>query len=82
MVGRLVPKPWRHSGRVGYTDLPVEEFAKVLEGAGLPAPVAAIFADTDRSIREGELLVTSGDLSRLIGRPTSTLDAAVIAALA
>lgn len=73
----------RHSGKaVGYVDLPVEELVKVLEGAGLPTPVAQVFADSDRSIGLGELEVTTGDLSRLIGRPTTSLDAAVAAALA
>ncbi|MBI4943984.1 MAG: SDR family oxidoreductase [Actinobacteria bacterium] len=73
----------KHSGKeVVYSELPVEGLAKVLEGAGLPAPVAAMLADTDRSIRAGELEVTTGDLSRLIGRPTGTLDDAVAAALA
>lgn len=73
----------RHTGQdVGYTDLPVEEFAAVLERAGLPAPVAALFADTDRAIRAGDLEITTGDLGRLLGRPTTTLDAAVAAAVA
>lgn len=73
----------RHSGQeIGYTELGLEDFAKALEAAGLPAPVAALYADTDRAIRLGELEVTTGDLSRLLGRPTTTLDAAVAAALA
>ena len=71
-----------HSGKpVVYRDLPLAEFTKVLQAAGMPPEVAAIFADTDRSIREGELLVETGDLSRLIGRPTSSLSDAVAAAL-
>jgi NAD(P)H dehydrogenase (quinone) len=66
---------------VVYQDLPVEEFQKALEGAGLPAPVAALLAGTDVSIRQGALLIETGDLSRLIGRPTATLADAVAAAL-
>ena len=43
---------------------------------------AAILADSDRGIARGELLVTSGDLSRLIGRPTTSMREAVRAATA
>jgi NAD(P)H dehydrogenase (quinone) len=53
------------------------ELRAVLVGAGVPGPVADVLADVDRAIEEGELHVTSGDLSRLIGRPTGTLTAAV-----
>jgi len=73
----------RHSGKqIGYRNVSVAELTGILEGAGLPAPIAGIMADTDRGITEGALLVTSGDLSRLIGHPTSSLDDAVAAALA
>ncbi len=73
----------KHSGKeIGYHRVSVEEYAKILEGAGIPAQVAGILADTDRAIDLGELEVTTGDLSRLIGRPTQTLDEAVAAAVA
>lgn len=65
---------------VAYRDLPVKDYAELLVGAGLPAGYAAILADSDRGIAHGELLVTSGDLSRLIGRPTTSLREAVRAA--
>jgi NAD(P)H dehydrogenase (quinone) len=72
-----------YSGKpVVYRDLPTAEYAGALEAAGMPAPVAATFADVDQAIRGGALLVETGDLSRLIGRPTSTLAAAVEAACA
>jgi NAD(P)H dehydrogenase (quinone) len=81
-LGELADVVAKLSGTtVVYRDLPVEELQKVLEGAGLPAPVAAVFADTDRSIRAGELFIDTGDLSRLIGRPTAPLADAVAAAL-
>ena len=67
---------------VTYRDLPVTEYAELLVGAGLPAAYAAILADSDRGIAHGELLVTSGDLSRLIGRPTTSLREAVRTATA
>lgn len=64
---------------VTYQDLPVEQYRKVLVGAGLPEAFAAVLADADRGIAEGELATTSGDLSRLIGRPTTPLAEAVTA---
>ena len=81
-LGELAALVAEQSGKpVVYRDLPVEQFAAALEGAGLPAPVAGLFAATDSSIRDGALLIETGDLSRLIGRPTSPLSDAVAAAL-
>jgi NAD(P)H dehydrogenase (quinone) len=62
---------------VTYKNLPAEEYAQVLVGAGLPEPYAAILADSDLGIARGDLLVTSGDLSTLLGRPTTPLREAV-----
>lgn len=67
---------------IAYRDLPVAEYAKVLEGAGLPAPVAAAFAETDAGIKAGGLLVESGHLHQLIGHATTPLRTSVQAALA
>ncbi|MFC0449039.1 SDR family oxidoreductase [Rhodococcus jostii] len=53
---------------VSYKDLPQEEYAAVLEGAGLPAPVANMLADSDAGVAVGALDTESGDLQRLIGR--------------
>ncbi|MFH9981242.1 SDR family oxidoreductase [Streptomyces sp. NPDC017179] len=72
----------RQTGRtITSNPVTVEEFAGVLAGAGLPGPIAAILAGVDASIEKGELVVTSGDLSRLIGRPTSPVSEAISAAL-
>lgn len=69
------------SGRpVTYKNLPAEEYTQVLVEAGLPEPYAAILADSDLGIARGDLLVTSGDLSALLGRPTTPLRQAVQAA--
>lgn len=66
---------------VAYTDVPVEQFAAILEGAGLPAPVAGMFADIDRSVAAGDLFVEGNDLEKLIGRaPTPLADAVAAAA--
>jgi NAD(P)H dehydrogenase (quinone) len=64
---------------VTYQDLPIERYRQVLVGAGLPEPVAAMLADADRGIADGELASDSGDLRRLIGRPTTPLAEAVTA---
>jgi NAD(P)H dehydrogenase (quinone) len=65
---------------VGYTDVPLEQFAAILEGAGLPAPVAAMFADIDRSVAAGDLYVEGDDLGELIGRAPTPLRDAIAAA--
>ena len=56
---------------IPYRDLPFEEYTRVLTGAGLPEPLAAVVADSDAGVARGDLLVTTGELSRLIGRPTT-----------
>ncbi|WP_018568302.1 SDR family oxidoreductase [Streptomyces sp. PsTaAH-124] len=64
-----------------YREVSVEEFQAVLTGAGLPEAFAAILAGVDASIEKGELVVDSGDLSRLTGRPTTPLAEAISAGL-
>ncbi|GAB3430072.1 Rossmann-fold NAD(P)-binding domain-containing protein [Flindersiella endophytica] len=66
---------------VGYQDLPADDYAKALVAAGLPEPFAAVLADSDRGIARGELDTTTGDLRRLIGRPTTPLAEVLKAAL-
>ena len=59
---------------IAYTDVPVETLTGILVGAGFPEPVAAVFADVDRGISEGELLVDPTDLAdaaRPPGHPRS-----------
>ncbi|MEV7969303.1 SDR family oxidoreductase [Sphaerisporangium sp. NPDC088356] len=67
---------------VTYQDLPRDEYERVLAGAGLPEPVAAMFADIELDIAGGALVGTTGDLSRLIGRPTTPLRDTVAEVLA
>ena len=67
---------------IAYRQVTVDELTAILVGAGVPEPVAEVLADVDRAIDAGELLVETGDLSRLIGRPTGTLQAAVASAYA
>ena len=53
----------------------------ILTGAGLPEGFAAILAGVDASVEKGELVVSSGDLSRLIGRPTTPIADSIAVAL-
>ncbi|MEJ5913521.1 NmrA family NAD(P)-binding protein [Pseudokineococcus sp. 1T1Z-3] len=59
----------------------VDELEQVLLGAGMPAAAATTFADVDRGIADGELLVTTDDLTRLLGREPLPLREAVAEAL-
>ena len=71
----------RQTGReIVYNPVTTEALTGILTGAGLPEPVAATFAGVDAAIAKGELVVDSGDLSRLIGRPTTPLAEAIAAA--
>lgn len=72
----------RVAGRaVAYQDLPVDAYRDALIGFGLPPPFAALLADSDAGIARGELDDRSGQLRRLIGRPTTPLQQLVEAAV-
>ncbi|MFE1878238.1 SDR family oxidoreductase [Streptomyces diastatochromogenes] len=72
----------RQTGKeIAYNAVTDEVLKGILAGAGLPAPLVEIFVGVDASIEKGELVVSSGDLSRLAGRPTTPLAEAVTAAL-
>ena len=66
---------------VVYKDLPEKDFAGALMGFGLPAPLAEMLTDSDVRASEGELESRSRDLSKLLGRSTTTLAEAVGAAV-
>lgn len=53
----------------------------MLTDAGLPTELADVLADADLGMSRGELFTDSGDLRRLIGRPTTPLADAVADAL-
>jgi NAD(P)H dehydrogenase (quinone) len=73
----------KQSGRhVPYRPVGGEEYAAMLSAAGLPDPIPHVLAGFDVSITAGELAVTTGDLSRLAGRPTTPVADAIAAALA
>ncbi|CAM5265543.1 SDR family oxidoreductase [Streptomyces chartreusis] len=72
----------RQTGKaIAENPVSVEVFTGILAGAGLPEPVAAIIAGVDASVEKGELVVDSGDLSRLAGRPTTPISEAIAAGL-
>lgn len=72
----------QQSGKaIPYSDLPPEQYHQILVGAGLPTAYADVFLDAGLGIARGALDNTSGDLRRLIGRPTTPLAKTVAAAL-
>ncbi|MGW6508922.1 SDR family oxidoreductase [Streptomyces niveus] len=62
---------------ITYRDMPVADYTATLTGAGLPPEMAAAVADADAGLPRGELFTDSGDLVKLIGRPTITAYEAV-----
>lgn len=67
---------------IPYNDLPKNIFIGILSGFGLPPGLPEVIADADAHAAGGWLLDESKTLSRLIGRPTTSLEDAVAAALA
>lgn len=70
-VGKVVP----------YSDLPPEKYTEILTAAGVPAVWAQGLPQFDVEASKGALFDDSKQLSALIGRPTTTLAAAVKDAL-
>jgi NAD(P)H dehydrogenase (quinone) len=64
-----------------YRNLQEEEYAKILESFNIPNFFASAIASWDVSASKGDLFDESGELSRLIGRPTTPLAASVKLAL-
>lgn len=58
---------------IGYVNLTQTEYENVLVKVGLPEPIAGLLADSDTGISKGALFDDSHQLSRLIGRPTTSL---------
>ncbi|GIG85801.1 NAD(P)H-binding protein [Plantactinospora endophytica] len=64
----------RQSGRtVVHESLAPAERAAILTSVGVPAPFADVLVDVDDAIGRGLLAGTPGELSRLIGRPTTPI---------
>jgi NAD(P)H dehydrogenase (quinone) len=49
----------------------------ILEGAGVPKPIVPVLVGVDDAISRGLLAVQTGDLARLIGRPTTPIAEAI-----
>ncbi|MGP3916609.1 NAD(P)H-binding protein [Nonomuraea sp. 10N515B] len=72
----------RQTGReIVYNPVSVETLSGILTDAGLPGPFVASIVGVDVSIAKGELAVLTGDLSRLIGRPTAPIADSIAEAL-
>ncbi|MFJ6011043.1 NmrA family NAD(P)-binding protein [Streptomyces sp. NPDC092952] len=67
---------------IAYRNVPAATHQEILTGAGVPEFFASILVDVDEAIERGRLATTSGDLARLIGRPTTPLAETVAAAVA
>ena len=74
-LSRLSGKP------VAYQNLSEADFAAALTGAGLPAGLADMLADSDTGASKGGLFDDSRTLSKLIGRPTTPLAESIKAIL-
>lgn len=66
---------------IGYVNLPEVEYKNALLGAGLPAFLAELLANSDTGVAQGALFDECHQLSQLIGRPTTSLETAVAAVL-
>jgi len=66
---------------IAYHDLPQKQYAEALVGFGLPEILAQAVADAEAGAAKGALDTTSHDLNQLLGRPTTSLSAAISSAL-
>ncbi|MDT0614162.1 SDR family oxidoreductase [Streptomyces lancefieldiae] len=72
----------RQTGKeIAYNPVSAEAYTGILTGAGVPGPLAAVLTGVEASIERGELVVSTGDLSRLTGRPATPFAEAIAAAL-
>ena len=77
-LAELAAEISRQTGKkIGYVDLPEAEYKNVLVKAGLPEEYAALIADSDSGVSKGALFDEGHQLSKLIGRPTTSLAAVV-----
>jgi NAD(P)H dehydrogenase (quinone) len=74
-ISRLSGQP------IPYVNLPEADYRNALLGAGLPESLATLLADSDTGASRGALFDDGRQLSTLLGRPTTPLEAAIRAAL-
>ncbi len=81
-LAELAAEVSRRTGKtIVYNDLSEAAYRDVLTGAGLPADLAGLLADADAAASRGALFDNGGALGRLIGRPTTSMQTLVAAAL-
>jgi NAD(P)H dehydrogenase (quinone) len=81
-LAELAEEVSKQSGRkVAYQNLAEADFKAALLGAGLPDGLAAMLANSDVGASKGGLFDDGRTLSKLIGRPTTSLAESVKAAL-
>lgn len=81
-MAELAAEVSKQSGKpVVYSNLSKADYAKLLEGFGLPVAAAELVADSDQKAASGALYDDSKALSIILGRPTQTLENAVAVAL-
>ncbi len=81
-LGEFAAELSRASGKtIPYVDLPEADYRAALVGAGLPEPLAALFAESDAAAAEGALFDDGRRLSHLIGRPSTPVAATIAAAI-
>jgi NAD(P)H dehydrogenase (quinone) len=67
---------------ITFVNMDEQSYADVLKQVGLPEHFAQFLASADTSITNGDLYDDGHDLSKLIGRPTTSLSAVLTKALA
>mgnify|MGYP003575439536 FL=1 len=81
-LGDLAAEISRQTGKnIPYVNMPEAEYAAALASFGLPEPLAKAIAGWDVSASKGDLYDDTHTLSRLIGRPTTSLSQVVSEAL-
>lgn len=81
-LSELAAELSKQSGKpVTYQNFSEAEFAAALKSVGLPAGLADMLADSDIRGLKGGLFDDSHTLSKLIGRPTTTLAQSIKAIL-
>ncbi|WP_093914939.1 SDR family oxidoreductase [Sulfitobacter marinus] len=66
---------------IAYVDMPEAAYQQALESAGVPGLMASLLANADVAAKEGSLFDDRKGLSKLIGRPTTSLETVLKEAL-
>jgi NAD(P)H dehydrogenase (quinone) len=77
-LSELAAEVSRQAGKdIPYNNLPEAEYASILSSFGLPEGLAQAIAGWDVSASKGDLFDDRGELSKLIGRPTTPVSTTV-----